>query len=287
MTSTVPFATQPIGLSVSKAASAIPATTVRLGLQQAKDHCFLCWMVAVTTCFLTVGVIGVFEGDGYIPLMLSGTKGDPGEGLESLQAAMVEVQSQEVSPEMVEETVEGIDVPPPLEVIEVAQEIPEIVPALVTEDVFTIPTPPRVETALRPVEPKPEQPKPKAKTVAKPNVRRGPTASPARGPQGSSMTASGGGGSGGTGNVGNNLSRGQFNLPPPSYPSHLKSEGVTGTVRLLIIMNASGRAESVSIISSSGSSDLDEFTASYARRNSRSKGGVAGKISIPITYRFN
>jgi hypothetical protein len=114
-------------------------------------------MVAITASFLTVGIIGIYEGDGYIPLLLSGTKGDPGEGLESLQAVMVDVPSVEVSPETVEETVEEIEVPTPVEALVMPQELPEIVPALVAEDVFTIPTPPRIETALRPVEPKPDR----------------------------------------------------------------------------------------------------------------------------------
>ncbi len=286
MTSTVPFAAQPIGRSVSKAVSALPAATVRLGLQQAKDHCFLCWMVAITACFLVVGVIGVFEGDGYVPLMLEGKKGDPGEGRTMLEAAMVDIQSEEISPETVEETVEEIEVPTPVEVLEMPQELPEIVPALVTEDVFTIPTPPRVETALRPVEPKPAQPQPKPKAVAKPNVRRGPTASPARGPQGSATTASGGGGTGGGGNTGVGLSAASFKLPKPPYPSHLKSMGVTGSVRLLIYTNVSGRVESVSVVSSSGNSALDEYAASWARRNGRAPAGIAGKIMAPLTFRL-
>lgn len=286
MTSTATFALQSVGTPVAKGVTGLPAASVRLGLQQAKDHCFLCWMVAITSCFLTVGVIGVFEGDGYIPLMLEGKKGDPGEGRTTLEAAMVEVQSEEISPETVVEEVEEIEVPTPVEVLEVPQELPEIVPAMVTEDVFTIPTPPRVETALRPVEPKPEQPKPKPKAVAKPNARRGPTASPARGPQGSATTASGGGGSGGMGTAGVGLSSANFKLPTPAYPSHLKSMGVTGTVRLLIFTGVSGRVESVSVISSSGNSALDEFAASHARRNGRGPTGVSGKIVAPLTFKL-
>lgn len=284
MTSTVAFAAQPMGLPVSRAGAAVPALAGRLGLQQVRDHCFLCWMVAITASFLTVGVIGIYEGDGYIPLLLSGTKGDPGEGLESLQAVMVDIPSVEVSPETVEETVEEIEVPTPVEALVMPQELPEVVPALVAEDVFTIPTPPRIETALRPVEPKPEQPKPKS--VAKPNVRRGPTASPARGPQGSAASAAGGGGSGGSGNTGTTLGRGQFKLPAPPYPSHLKSMGVTGSVRLMIYTNVSGRVDSVSVISSSGNSALDEYASSWARRNGRGPAGIAGKVIAPLTFRL-
>lgn len=280
MTSTFPYAAQPVALRVPGASVAQSISVARLGLKRAQDHCFLCWMVAITASFLAVGVIGIFEGDGYVPLLLSGTKGDPGEGREALQAVMADIPSEEVSTETVEETVEEeIELPTPVEVTEILQELPEVTPALVTEDVFTIPSPPRIEAALTPVEPKP-------KPVAKAAVRRAATASPARGPQGSAMAAAGGGGSGGSGNVGTTLSRGQFRLPPPPYPSNLKSMGVTGSVRLMIYTGTSGRVDSVSVISSSGNSALDEYAASWARRNGRGPAGVSGKVIAPLTFRL-
>ena len=63
--------------------------------------------------------------------------------------------------------------------------------------------------------------------------------------------------------------------------------GVQGTVTLSISVGSSGRAESVSVIGSSGNSALDQFAASWVRRNGRGPAGVTGRFTAPMTFRIN
>ncbi len=73
------IATSPMGIPVSKTcqpSSHIVPASVRLGLKRAQDHLWLSWLVAVTACFLAVGVAGLFENEDFMPILLSGTKGE-------------------------------------------------------------------------------------------------------------------------------------------------------------------------------------------------------------------
>lgn len=261
--------------------------SVRLGLKQAQDHSHLCWLVAVTSCFLVVGIVGLFGGDEPMPILLSGTKGHDHGEKEAMKAVMVDLQTQEVAAETTveEQPVEVLEVPPPVDITQLPEDLPELAEALVTEDVFVIPTPPRIENALRPVEPVPEKPKPKPRPVATKAAPRSAVASSSA--RGSAGAASIPGGSGGAGSSGLGASRGSFSFPKPSYPSHLRSMGARGTVRLMISVGASGRAESVSVIGSCGNSELDQHGASWVRRNGHGPAGIPGKVVATLVFKLN
>lgn len=246
----------------------------------AQDHLGLSWLVAVTACFLAVGVAGLFEAEDRMPFLLSGVPGEAGGEVSGMEAVMTDVQTDDtsVAQEVVEPTVEVTEVPPMPDVVEAVQDLPELTQALVTEDVFVVPSAPRVETALRPVDP--VEPRP----VSRPAPRRTNNSTTASSGRATSGAGSQAGGSGGAGTAGMAASRGKFVIPRPSYPSSLKALGVSGTVRLSIQVGMSGRPESVSIASSSGSAALDEFAASWVRRNGRGPAGSPGIIIAPLTF---
>lgn len=77
---------------------------------------------------------------------------------------------------------------------------------------------------------------------------------------------------------------GKFVIPRPSYPSALRALGVSGTVRLSIQVGLSGRVESVSVLSSSGSAALDDYAASWVRRNGRGPAGAPGRVIAPLSF---
>lgn len=245
-----------------------------------QDHLGLTWLVAVTACFLAVGVAGMFEPEDSMPFLLSGVPGEGSGEISGMEAVMADVQTEDasVAQEMVEPTVEITEVPPMPDVVEPVQDLPELTQALVTEDLFVVPSAPKVETALRPVEP--VEPKP----VTQPAPRRTRSSATASSGRATSGTGSQAGGSGGAGTAGMAASAGKFVIPRPSYPSSLKALGVSGTVRLSIQVGMSGRPESVSIDSSSGSAALDEFAASWVRRNGRGPAGSPGRIIAPLTF---
>lgn len=245
-----------------------------------QDHLGLSWLVAITSCFLAVGVAGLFEGDDTMPFLLSGVPGEGAGEVSGMEAVMAEVQAENtsVAEEVVEPEVEVTEVPPLPDMMAAEQDLPELAPALVTEDLFVVPAAPRVETALRPVDP--VEPKPEAKPKPRRTSSATSTASSGR-PTGASSQA---GGSGGTGAAGMSASQGKFVIPRPSYPSSLKAMGVSGTVRLSIQVGLSGRPESVTVVSSSGSAALDEFAASWVRRNGRGPAGFPGRIIAPLTF---
>ncbi|MBV6501587.1 MAG: hypothetical protein CJBNEKGG_04102 [Prosthecobacter sp.] len=246
----------------------------------AQDHLGLSWLVAVTTCFLAVGVAGLLEPEDSMPTLLSGVPGAAVGEASGMAAVMVDVQAEDtsVAEEVVEPTFEVTEVPPMPDVVEAVQDLPELTQALVTEDLFVVPSAPKVETALRPVDP--VEPKP----VNRPAPRRTNSSTTASSGGATSGTGSQAGGSGGAGTAGMAASRGRFVIPRPSYPSSLKALGVSGTVRLNIQVGMSGRPESVSIASSSGSAALDEFAASWVRRNGRGPAGSPGLIIAPLTF---
>ncbi len=268
---------------LTRVTSQQPAT-LRMQVRQPQNHLGLSWMVALTACFFAVGVAGLFRQDETLPALLSGL---PGEGLgvavaAGMEAMMMDVQSSEAVVEQANalETPEVTEVPPMPDTLEMTQDLPEMEEALVAEDLFVIPAAPRVETALRPVDPVEPAPKPMAKAAPRPASRApGPRAG------GSSSGATGSvGGSGGAGTAGMASARGKFVIPRPAYPSSLRALGVSGTVRLSIQVGASGRAESVAVVSSSGSAALDAFAASWVRRNGRGPSGAPGNVIAPLSF---
>jgi len=271
-------------LPVSKGLEVTAPSSLRLDVKPAPDHRFLCWLVAITACFLSVGIAGMFEEEELMPILLSGTKGQDNGDKEAMQAAFVDVQAQEVAAETVaEQPVEVMEVPPPVDVTQVLEDLPELAEALVTEDVFVIPTPPRIENALRPVEPTPEKPTPKPKPAVR-SAPRSAVASSSASARGATGSASTPGGNGGAGTAGMGKAKGGFTCSRPPYPSHLKSRGVQGTVRVRIQVGVSGRADSVVVTGSCGNSELDEHTASYIRRNGRAPAGYPHVATQALTY---
>jgi protein TonB len=228
------------------------------------------WLVAVTASFLAVGVSGIWSDDGPLPVLSSLEKTNSDLDTAAPEAAMmVELSAATETTEVTPETVAEVqEVPTPVQIMEQPLDLPELAEALVTEDVFTIPTAPKIEVALRPVDP----------DLPKPEVRRVTiTKSATQSPTGASSTAGQGTGSGGGG-------RGTFEIPKPSYPSSLRSLGIQGTVRLKIVVGASGRASSVSVVGTSGNSTLDQYAASWVRRNGKAPPGQVREFVAPLSF---
>lgn len=285
MTSPALFANPHLGLhameSRTHSAASCPPKSSLPKIKQSQEHLGLSWLVAVTACFLFVGLAGTMTSEEGMPFLLSGVPGE-GQGDEAaatgMEAMMTDVQTEEANTveQTIEQPQEVMELPPMPDVVEV-QELPEINEALVAEDLFVVPSAPKVETALRPVDP--VEPKPVARTTP-----RRATSTTTRSAGNSSGAATQAGGTGGAGSAGMASTRGKFVIPRPSYPSSLKALGVSGTVRLSIQVGMSGRPESVSIASSSGSAALDEFAASWVRRNGRGPAGSPGRIIAPLSF---
>lgn len=238
----------------------------------------LCWVLGTCATFLAVGVVGMFAAD--VPWYQLKTLEALVEesDMELQETSMAELQSEaapaaEIAEEPVElpqEIIDPVETPPEM------QDLPELVEAMTTEDIFAIPTAPKIEDAMRPVDPvakprpRPAPTKPRA-TVAKSG---GGTGSPT-GRQGVA-----GGVAGGTGTSGN----GRLINPKPSYPSAARSAGMQGTTSVSITFNAAGRVESAVVVSSSGYSILDNAAISSIQRNWRWPGNGTRKVRVPIKF---
>lgn len=237
----------------------------------------LSWVVAITGTFLTVGVIGLFAAD--VPFIhLISLEADTAMDQPMVETSMAELQSLETSEETAEEEpVLPMEVPEVVETLPETLDLPEVAEAMTLEDVFAVPTAPKIEDAMRPVDPvakpKPAPQRPRTQTVA-----RGSGS-----PSGTSSTGAVGGTAGGTGGA-TGTGRGKF--PSPPYPAFARSAGMQGTVRLSISVGPSGAVEGVTVMGSTGFSALDEYAASWVRRNWRWPGGTANRYSLPLTFRL-
>lgn len=77
--------------------------------------------------------------------------------------------------------------------------------------------------------------------------------------------------------------------PPPTYPSTSKRMGETGTVLLRVVVSAEGRAESVEIERSSGSSRLDRAALDAVRKwkfvpAKQGDSAVRAEVLVPINF---
>lgn len=232
------------------------------------------WLVAVTASFLAVGVSGIWSDDGPVPVLCSLEKAKSELDTAAPEAAMmVELSAVSETTEVTPETVTEVqEVPVPVEIMEQPLDLPELAEALVTEDVFTIPTAPKIEDALRPVDP----------VLPKPPVKRVTSTRPAAPSRATTSNTPGAGTGSGTGGGGGG--RGTFEIPKPSYPSSLRSLGIQGTVRLKVVVGASGRASSVSVIGTSGNSTLDQYAASWVRRNGKAPPGEVREFVAPLSF---
>ncbi len=277
MTSQVIHTLPPMGIdlampSATNAAACPPVVWRRRGTLEALIG--LSWIVGITGTCLAVGIIGMFAAD--LPPIHLRSLADLENLAEApmIETSMAELQTldateQEVTPD---ESVLPVEIPDAIETPPENLDLPEIAEAMTVEDIFAIPTAPRIEDALRPVDPvvKPKPPPAPTRT-------RTPTTA---GTRSSTQQAGAPGGTGGTTGTG----RGKF--PTPPYPGFARSAGMQGTVRLSISVGPSGAVESVTVTSSTGYSSLDDYAASWVRRNWRWPGGAASRYTLPLTFRL-
>ena len=251
-------------------------------LRSTEDQAGWSWLLAFTACFLVVGIIGL-QGD-LGPNVVLRSYLPPSAMLDSAadSAVMADLVSteaaKEITPELAVEVAQ--EIPPAVELVTQTQELPDLVEALATEDLFTLSTAPKIEETLRPKDPSPQ----------KPELRRTPTPTPARSaPKRTTSTRTSGTGTGsGTGasgsGAGSGSGGGAFIIPRPTYPSSLRSLGVQGTVKLRITVGTSGRASSVTVIGTSGNSTLDQYAAGWVRRNGKAPPGEVRTVIAPLSF---
>lgn len=259
----------------SHAAASFAPAVVRRRTGMVKVLITLSWMVGITGSFLAVGIIGMFASD-LPPIHLKSLGEENEPELPMVETSMAELMSMEASAEQSAETeaVLPVEIPQTVETPPENLDLPEVAEAMTLEDVFSVPTAPKIEDALRPVDPVVKRtPQPPASSRTAPVASKGGTG-------GSTSQAGVAGGRGTSGSGG----KGKF--PQPPYPEFARSAGMQGTVRLKISFGPSGFVEGVSVISTSGFSSLDESTASFIRRNWSEPTGASHIRTVPITYRL-
>jgi TonB family protein len=267
-----------MGFTFSNAVAApAPARPLALWRRQATIQVVvaLSWTVAVTASFLAVGIIGMFAAD--LPPIHLKSLADLENAVElpMIETSMAELQTLEASNEQPAETepLLPVEIPEAIETPPETLDLPEVAEAMTLEDVFAIPTAPKIEDALRPVDPV-VKPKP-APTPPRPRTPVASTGTRSNTPQAGTAGGTGTAGSGG---------RGKF--PAPPYPDFARGAGMQGTVRLSISVGPSGAVESVTVMGSTGFSSLDEYAASWVRRNWRWPGGSSNRYTLPLTFRL-
>lgn len=213
-------------------------------LFQEESLCALSWLAGISSTFLLIGLVGMLRFELPMIITLSGAAGMGASEVASQDTTMAELQAMEEAPEIVANEVatpEVVDVPETLEVPQDMLDLPELTEALITEDLFTVPAAPRIETALTPVDPALPKPQPKPKpAVAKARPSRATTTAAATpgGTQGS-----GGGSSKGSATGKNIKSKLKF-------PSGASSRNVSGSLTLRMQVNAVGEIISATVVSS-------------------------------------
>lgn len=238
----------------------------------------LSWIVGISGSFLTVGVIGMFAAD-LPPIHLKTLEDlDSSTELPMVETSMAELLSQAeatAEPSADIEQALPVEIPEAVETPPEDLDLPEIADAMTMEDIFAVPTAPKVENALRPIDPVI-----KRKVTPTPSRTRTSPVASTSGTR-SNTTQAGAVGGGGTAGSG-----GKGKFPQPGYPEFARGAGMQGTVRLSISVSASGGVEAVTVTSSTGFSSLDEYAASYVRRNWRWPAGAAHRYSLPLTFRL-
>jgi len=238
----------------------------------------LSWIVGITSSCLVVGIVGMFAAD--LPPIHLKTLSDLENAAEvpMIETSMAELQTLEATNEVPAETepVLPVEIPETVETPPENLDLPEIAEAMTLEDVFAIPTAPKIDDALRPVDPV-VKPKP---TPAPPRPRT-PVAS--SGTRSSTPQPGAAGATGGTGASGGG---GKGKFPAPPYPAFARGAGMQGTVRLSISVGPSGAVDGVTVIGSTGFSALDSYAASWVRRNWRWPGGASSRYTLPLTFRL-
>jgi TonB family protein len=232
----------------------------------------LAWLLGSSVTFLTIGIVGMFAADLPPITLKSAADFKTDSELPAIETTMAELQALNA-----EEPAEAEDSPPeaPPEVPEVVEtpptslELPEIAEAMTVQDIFAIPTAPKIETALTPVDP---EIKPKPRTTPTPRPTTAARATPSTG------TATG---------TATSRSTGRMVTPAPPYPSFARARSMQGTVRLSISVGPSGAVEGASVIGSTGFSELDNYAAGWVRRNWRFPATGAGKrYTLPLKFQL-
>lgn len=239
----------------------------------------LSWLLALSGGFLTVGIAGLFAADMPEIRLKSLADITQADDLPLIETTMAELQAQND-----EEPAPAEDAPPETpEIMEIETpealppdlDLPEVAEAMTLEDIFAIPTAPQIEDALKRVDPV-------VKTVPKPVAKPTPRKSTASRP--STTPGTPGGPPGGTGTA---KSGGRMVTPAPPYPSFAKAQNMQGTVRLSLSVGPSGSVEGASVVSSTGFSALDNYAASWVRRNWRFPATGTGKrYTLPLSFRL-
>lgn len=261
------------------------ATVSRFRFQE-ESLCGLCWLVAIASSFFVIGVVGMLRFDLPEPIKMSGRAGLGAVDNESTDVSMAELLA-EAEADLVNPTEnvveEAVDVPEPVEVALELLDLPEPTEALVTEDVFTVPAAPKIQEALKPVDPAKPKPKeqPKPKSVARPRSSRATSTVVATG-----GTSGSGGGGGGSGTKGSGAGKGK--VPQPPFPSGARSRGVTGVVYFNLRVSPAGKVEYAAVVSSNctnGGFTASEQSqvASYICQNWFLPGRM-GSIRVPVRF---
>lgn len=281
MTSSVLNSPPSMGYDIPKPSKAVvaPATSVvRHRSHLVQMLITLSWIVGITGSFLTVGVIGMFADD-LPPIHLKTLEDlDPSLELPLEEGGMPDLQAPGEPSEQAAETepVQELEIPDVLETPPEDLDLPEIADAMTMEDVFAVPTAPKIENALRPVDPV-IKPKPVVQT----RPRTGAVAS--SGTRSSTTQAGTAGGTGGT-----TSGAGAGRRPSPPYPEFARSAGMQGIVRMSISVGPSGAVENVSVTGTSGYSALDAYAVSWVRRNWHwPASGSAHRYAQPLNFRLN
>ncbi len=278
MTATVIHALPTMGLDLSST-SAMPGSASAAGVWRRQGTVEaiipLSWIVGISTSFLAIGIIGMFAAD-LPPIHLKSLADlDNAVEMPMIETSMAELQTLEANEELQteQEPVLPVEIPEAVETPPESLDLPEIAEAMTMEDIFAIPTAPKIEDALRPVDP-----------VVKPKPV--PTPPRPRTPVASSGTRSTTPQAGSAGGIGASGSGGKGKFPAPPYPSFARGAGMQGTVRLSISVGPSGAVDGVSVIGSTGFSALDDYAASWVRRNWRWPGGASNRYTLPLTFRL-
>ncbi|MBK8094336.1 MAG: TonB family protein [Verrucomicrobiaceae bacterium] len=223
----------------------------------------MCWLLGLSGSFLAVGITGMAAVD-VPPFTLQSHYVEPKiEELPLWDAPMAELTTQEEDSS--EPSTEEIPTEVPSELTELPEappldlDLPEIAEALTEKDIFAIPTAPKIENALRPIEPE-YKPRPRPSPTPRKSSSTASRSASSSTSKGGSPGGSAGGSSGGTRRI---------SQSSPPYPSFAKAARMQGTVSLAITFAPSGYVSSVRVTGTSGYSALDQSTADYVRRNFR------------------
>jgi protein TonB len=73
-------------------------------------------------------------------------------------------------------------------------------------------------------------------------------------------------------------------FPSPNYPAAARANKEQGTVKLLVVVEATGIPSSVSVQSSSGSSALDNAARDHISRRWRWPAGEVRRFLVPVRF---